>query len=63
MGSVEVEVRTVDGSGWVRAVGDTAATVGAWFTEHAMVVSLVVVGVLGTWWLLRALTRGGVSGR
>lgn len=56
-----VEIRSVDGSGWVRAVAEAVTTVGAWVVEHATQVGLGLAGLLAAWLLLRLLTRGDAS--
>ncbi len=57
MGGVEMDTRTVDGSGWVRAVGDTVLMVGDWVAQNTDTLVLVAAGLLAAWLLLRLLTR------
>ena len=61
MDGFDVEIRRVDGSGWARAVGDTAGQAASWLAEHALAVTAVVAALLAVWVVWRVLTRGGVS--
>jgi hypothetical protein len=62
MEGVEVEIRTVDGSGWAQVVGDSVTEAGAWLVDNVALVGVVLVTVVIVWLLLRSATRGGASG-
>ena len=59
MGGVRVETRRVDGSGWIRALGEMAETIGTWVQHNAHMVLLGVGAVLAAMLILRLLIRGG----
>ena len=59
MDGVRVETRRVDGSGWVRAVGETAEAIGTWAQHNTEMVALGVGAVLVAMLILRLLIRGG----
>ena len=59
MGGVETETRSVDGSGWVRGVGEIAESVGAWLQSNTEMAILAVGAVLVAMVILRLLIRGG----
>lgn len=61
MDGVEVEVRTIDGSGWARTVGDSVNDAGVWLVDNALLAGLVLAGVLVLWLLLRTATHRGAS--
>ena len=59
MGGVRVETRRVDGSGWVRAVGEVAEAIGTWVQHNTDMVLVGVGAVLAAMLILRLLIRGG----
>jgi hypothetical protein len=62
MDGVDVEIRTVDGSGWARVVGDSVTEAGVWFVDNIVLVGGVLLAAVIVWLLLRSATRGGTSG-
>jgi hypothetical protein len=59
VGQVELEERRVDGSGWVRAVGELLEAIAFWGQAKMNTILLTAGAVIVAMVVLRLLIRGG----